>query len=225
MLTLRYSERQINVIRRINIEIKKEVVLKINSEVCVSTKLPYFIIPLLARYNPIYTFFIGTCAGLDSNKNIIGDVLIPQNIYNYESGKHKDDGTFESDHHCYSTDDDMRKYGEIVKNRVSNKFRIITDEHFCSGSAVVDYKSKKEEIKNGLPRKVNGLDMEAYSIACINYILREEGKKLSVVKAIMDFGENKEIGDKNMDKEIAMKNSAKATLEIIKYIHTEIING
>jgi hypothetical protein len=67
--------------------------------------------------------------------------------------------------------------------------------------------------------------MEAYSIACINYILREEGKKLSVVKAIMDFGENKEIGDKNMDKEIAMKNSAKATLEIIKYIHTEIING
>jgi hypothetical protein len=49
MLTLRYSERQINVIRRINIEIKKEVVLKINSEVCVSTKLPYFIIPLLAQ--------------------------------------------------------------------------------------------------------------------------------------------------------------------------------
>ena len=32
-----------------NIEIKKEVVLKINSEVCVSTKLPYFIIPLLAQ--------------------------------------------------------------------------------------------------------------------------------------------------------------------------------
>jgi hypothetical protein len=41
---IREAYRQINVIRRINIEIKKEVVLKINSEVCVPTKLQYFII-------------------------------------------------------------------------------------------------------------------------------------------------------------------------------------
>ncbi len=43
---------------------------------------------------------------------------------------------------------------------------------------------------------MTGLDMEAFSIACINNILKAEGKKLAVIKGIMDFGENKSESEK-----------------------------
>jgi nucleoside phosphorylase len=183
------------------------------------------IMRIICKYQPMYTIFIGTCAGLNSDKNKCGDVLIPQNIYNYESGKHKDNNEFESDHNCFSTDDDMRKYAEILKNKLDKKINIIADEHFCTGSAIIDSKQKKDEIISRLPRKVTGLDMESYSIACINYILREEGKKLCVVKSIMDFGEKKTESEGNDNKKLAMYNSGKVTLELIKYIHNEIINN
>lgn len=182
------------------------------------------IMRVICKYQPIYTLFIGTCAGLDSQKNNCGDVFVPQNIYNYESGKHFNN-TFESDHNPYSTDDDVRKYAEIIKTKFDRKFKLITDEHFCSGSSIIDCKTKKEEIINRLPRKVSGLDMESYSIACINHILKEEGKKLSVIKSIMDFGENKTASEKKDNKNLAMRNSGKVALEIIKYIHTEILNN
>lgn len=182
------------------------------------------IMRIISKYQPIYTIFIGTCAGLYSEDYQYGDVLVPHNIYNYESGKHKDNNIFESDHNCYPTDDDMRKYAQIISRKLDKRIRIIADDHFCSGSAIVDSKTKKEEIISRLPRKVTGLDMESYSIACINYILREEGKKLCVVKSIMDFGENKSASEKSKNKELAMKNSGLVALELIKYIHTEIIN-
>ena len=182
------------------------------------------IMRIICKYQPVYTIFIGTCAGLYSDKNKYGDVLVPNNIYNYESGKHLDD-VFECDHNCYSTDDDMRKYAGILANKLDKKINIITDEHFCSGSAIVDSKTKKLEIISRLPRKVTGLDMEAYSIACINHILREEGKKLCVIKSIMDFGENKSASEKSQNKILAMQNSGKVALELIKYIHSEIINN
>ena len=181
------------------------------------------IMRVICKHQPIYTLFIGTCAGLDSENYSIGDVIVPQNIYNYESGKHKDGKVFHPDQHCYSTDDELRTFAEILKTKLSKKMRIITDEHFCSGSAVIDSKEKKGEIKKDLPRKVNGLDMEAYSIACINYLLREEGKKLTVIKSIMDFGEDKSESEKNNNKLLAMRNSAMVALELIKYIHTDVL--
>ena len=76
-----------------------------------------------------------------------------------------------------------------------------------------------------LPRKVTGLDMEAYSLACIHNILKEEGKKVAVVKGIMDFGKMKIESEKNNSKELAKTNSAQFTLGLIEYIYDSIINN
>ena len=98
-----------------------------------------------------------------------------------------------------------------------------TDEHFCSGAAIIDNAAKRDEIKSIAPRKVSGLDMEAYSIACINNILKVEGKKLSVIKGIMDFCENKAGSEKAENKKLAISNSAKFTKELIMYIDEHIM--
>lgn len=180
---------------------------------------------IICKFQPIYTLFIGTCAGLNSSKYNIGDVLVPDFIYNYESGKHKKDESFECDYIGFQTSDEIRKYADAVSRKISKKIKIITDDNFCSGSAIVDNAKKMQEIRDKIARKVSGLDMEAYSIACINQILREEKKHISVIKSIMDFGENKEESEINTNKKKAMENSAKVALEMIRYIHVEVINS
>jgi len=67
--------------------------------------------------------------------------------------------------------------------------------------------------------------MEAYSLACIHNILKEEGKKVAVVKGIMDFGKMKIESEKNNSKELAKTNSAQFTLGLIEYIYDSIINN
>ncbi len=172
---------------------------------------------IMCIHEPIYTFFIGTCAGISPDHKT-GDVLVPHQVFNYESGKYNSSGGFEPDHIGYETDNEIRKYAEVVKNRVSRQFKVTTDENFCSGSAVIDNPAKKAQILSQLPRKVTGLDMEAFSVACIQNILKGEGRRLGIVKGIMDYGENKSQSEKSKNKALAISNSAKFTLELIRYI-------
>lgn len=182
------------------------------------------IMRIIMTHQPLFTFFIGTCAGLNGDEQNPGDVLVPHFIYNYESGKHKEDGSFDPDHVCFETDEDIRKYAEIIKKKVDKDFNVFTDENFCTGSAVVDNPEKRKQIVTQIPRKVTGLDMEAFSLACINSILKEEQKRVSVIKGIMDFGQDKSASEKSKNKEKAKTNSAKFALTLIDYIEDNIIN-
>jgi nucleoside phosphorylase len=183
------------------------------------------IMRIIVTHHPLYTFFIGTCAGLGKDEQQPGDVLVPQFVYNYESGKYKDDGTFHPDHVCFETDEEVRKYAESIKRKVDKNYSVFTDENFCTGSAVIDNAEKRKSIVDKIPRKVTGLDMEAFSLACINNILREEGKRVSVIKGIMDFGEDKSASEKKANKEKAKINSAKFTLALIDYIEDNILSS
>lgn len=182
------------------------------------------IMRVIMHHQPLFIFFIGTCAGLNSDEQKPGDVLVPHFIYNYESGKHTDNGEFKPDHICLETDEEVRKYAEIIKKKVDKDFNVFTDENFCSGSAVVDNIEKRKKIVEQIPRKVTGLDMEAYSLACINNILKEEGKKVSVIKGIMDFGQDKTASEKADNKQKAKVNSAKFTLALIEYVEENVLN-
>ncbi len=101
------------------------------------------IMRIMSLHEPIYTFFIGTCAGLYPDIHKAGDILVPHFIFNYESGKYGEDGEFESDYISFDTDEDIRKYAEIIKTRVSKQYSVTTDENFCSGGAVIDNPEKK----------------------------------------------------------------------------------
>lgn len=187
--------------------------------------MPYNAVALMkivTKHNPAYTFFIGTCAGLNKAKQNYGDVLVPDAIFSYESGKHEDNGKFKPDHINFETDGEIRRYAEIIKSKFASKFNVFTDENFCSGAAVIDNMSIRDKIKQASPRKVTGLDMEAFSISCMNNILKTDKKKFSVIKSIMDFGENKSKSEAKKNKETAKTNSAKFAFELLKYIEENI---
>lgn len=181
---------------------------------------------IIATHQPVYTIFIGTCAGLTDKKRNLGDVLVPFRIFSYESGKYEK-GVFQPDYMSYETGETLRKHAEEVNaNLKANlKYQVFTDEDFCSGAAVINDPVKRNEILQRSGRKATGLDMEAYSIACINTILRPEGKELIVIKGIMDFAINKDESETSGNKDLAKQNSAHFAFELIKHLHNTYFNG
>lgn len=175
-----------------------------------------FLMDIILKHNPIYTFMIGTCACLN-DKHQIGDVLVPDRIFSYESGKYEN-GKFMPDYFAHSTSGKLRKQAELLKSMIGKKqFSVIADEDFCSGAAVVDDIKIVEKIKRIGSRKLSGLDMESYAIACMNTLFKGE-KELLVIKGISDFAKQKSEAEKKGNKELAKKNSAKFTLQLIKHL-------
>jgi len=182
------------------------------------------IMKIINTHNPTYTLFIGTCAGLTDEKRKCGDVLVPVRAFSFESGKYEL-GKFLPDHISYETGELLRKHAEIVhKKNKKRAFKVFTDEDFFSGAAVINDEAKRKEIISNSARKVTGLDMEAYSIACINHILRAESKELLVVKGISDFAVDKSNSEEQGNKSLAMKNAAAFAYEIICHLETTVFN-
>ena len=182
------------------------------------------IMNIISIHQPFYTIMIGTCASV-SSKHKLGDVLIPDRVFSYESGKYEK-GIFKPDYVSHSTGDELRKQAEILKSELQAKlnFGVTTDEDFCSGAAVVDDNELGIEIINRCGRKLSGLDMEAFSIACINTVLKGS-KELLVIKGISDFARDKGDTEQLGNKEIAKQNSAKYAFELVKHLQSTLFTN
>jgi nucleoside phosphorylase len=171
---------------------------------------------VILEVNPKFVLFIGTCAGLKEYP--IGTVLVPHKVFTYESGKFDRDG-FSPDYASFDTSNRLRKEADILRDKLNGhaSFKVVTDDDFCSGAAIIDDEKRAKEIKENGARKLSGLDMEAYSIACIDNILNGRNELL-VIKAISDFAFNKTVGEKEGNKDLAILNSALFAHELIKSI-------
>ena len=177
---------------------------------------------IISLHEPIYTIMIGTCACI-AKEHKLGDVLIPDRVFSYESGKYEK-GVFKPDYAAHSTGDELRKQAELLKSELTPAklgYNVTTDEDFCSGGAVVDDLDISQEIIRRCGRKLSGLDMEAYSIACINTVLKGN-KELLVVKGISDYAKDKAESEEGGNKELAKKNSADFAYVLIKHLQETI---
>ena len=171
---------------------------------------------VILRFRPTYVLFIGICAGLKNHS--LGSVLIPRRAFSYESGKYEN-GNFYPDYTVYDTSGFLRKTAQSLKTENLGVFgyAVTTDEDFCSGSAVISDNAKVQEIKDNGARKLSGLEMEAYAVACINEILKPNCELL-VIKSISDKAIDKDVTDEAGAREKAKKNAADFALRLIKYI-------
>ena len=178
---------------------------------------------VITDVDPLYVLFIGTCAGLGDNK--IGTVLVPKTVFSYESGK-LENGIFYPNYEPFQTSEKLRIQANSLKHELRNResFDIITDEDFCSGSAVINDEGKAADIKSHEKRKLSGLDMEAYSLACIDKILRGRSEIL-VIKGISDLAFNKGQSEATGGKDLAIVNSSKFAFELIKYVEERRLDG
>lgn len=181
------------------------------------------IMKIISLHQPIYTIMIGTCACIKKDHKL-GDVLIPKRVFSYESGKYEN-GVFDPDYEAKPTGELLRKEAELLKSRIITKlkYNVTTDEDFCSGGAVIDDKAMSDEIVKRCGRKLSGLDMEAYAIACINSILFPD-KELLIIKAISDYAKNKTESEEKGNKELAKKNSSHYAFELIKHLEDSIFS-
>lgn len=170
---------------------------------------------IIEQHKPKYLLFIGTCGGLKkTNKLKEGDILVPEYIYSYDSGKHNDKGKFEIEHRQYEVSPSLIGMANdmmSIKNK-KYKFNVKPSCGFCSGASVVSSKLMRNRITKKANRKVLGFDMEAYVIAVINHLYPDV--ETLVIKGIMDFGKNK--GDEF--KEIAINNAAEFAYDLMEYI-------
>lgn len=173
------------------------------------------IMQVIERHQPVYILFIGTCASLKDNAKV-GNVIIPKSVFNYELGK-LTRLSFSSDHESYKMSKTIPEHAESIRSSTPDwlNFDVVTDDDFCSGSIVVDSCFKKWWIKKRAPRKVNGLDMESYSLGAIKHL--QPSKIVGVVKGVMDLG----TGKTDDAKTLAMKNAARFAYELLCYIEAE----
>ncbi len=66
---------------------------------------------IISIHKPIFTLMIGTCACIAKNHNL-GDVLIPDRVFSYESGKYEK-GEFKPDYAAHSTGEELRRHAEL----------------------------------------------------------------------------------------------------------------
>lgn len=169
---------------------------------------------MIEQYKPSFVLFIGTCAGFRKTKTLKqGDVLVPEYIYEYSSGKHRAK-KFEIEYRHYDVSPVLTTFvNDMLSKRFRPfKFNVKDTCGFCSGSSVVNSVKMKKSIEDSANRKVLGFDMEAYVIAVINHLY--DDVETLVIKGIMDFGSKKN----DLFKKTAIKNSTIFTNELIEYI-------
>ena len=179
------------------------------------------IMDIISKHNPYYIIMIGTCACLN-NKHMIGDILIPDRIFSYESGKYEN-GNFKPDYMAHSTGETLRKQAESLKFNLGKKikYNVTTDEDFCSGAAVIDDSEIVRRIIDIGSRKLSGLDMEGYALACMNTLFKGD-KEVIVIKGISDFANKKAESENRGNKELAKINSSKFALHLVKYLQNTV---
>ena len=193
---------------------------------------------LIYRYNPKVVAMCGIAAGI---KGKIGDVMIPDILWDYGSGKNElieNENSYKEQFSQYRFPIKINQnlIGEIIRitkessinidvydslnNTVTFKDKAESIEAhigpFVSGSAVIanDIEIKKIKEQDG---KLIGLDMEAYAIAYCSHFADIQPQPISfIIKSISDFGnKNKAHRDKDKHQKYAASTSAKYLIELL----------
>lgn len=164
---------------------------------------------IIEMFRPKYITMTGIAAGIEPEVEL-GDILVFQYSWDYNSGKIKSDKNgnevFEQDIRQHKLDDDLynymldlqrdekflfdiyTKYGKT--NRAKN-FPSIKIGHATSGAAVIANKNIAQKI-NTQERKLMGIEMEAYAIYSAAALSTNPKPLPLVLKSICDFAdENK----------------------------------
>lgn len=159
-----------------------------------------------------YLSLIGIAAGSNSKEQDYGDLLIPETIYNYESGKYSESKNripflknkieFVSDKKSHDIDVEIIQKikavtaDESILEEIQRSWPLEKSSklkphygNFACGSSVIASKLKINEISDSISRKYIGLDMETFALAAINQLRVGREPKLFIIKSITDFAD------------------------------------
>jgi len=140
----------------------------------------------LRRTKASHVVLLGIAAGVPGRVKI-GDVVIPEQIYYYESSKVVGEEELTSPQ-WKQTDARIRRAASVFPGIAGSTLPfipIITDAVIASGEKVVASQDFRERFSQ-VHRKVAAIDMESYGVACA---AERRGARLTVIKGISDFAD------------------------------------
>jgi len=160
---------------------------------------------IISTFSPEKLFITGICAGINKPGVNIGDIIVANQCWDYESGKITDDSNgnllFSSDMHCIPTDlgilsqlTDFSNNRNILSNIYNefkgNKPESVLKIHFGSVGSGPYVLSSKQYLKNLISsdRKLLGLDMEGYGIYKASQF--HIGTVPVFIKSVSDFADS-----------------------------------
>ena len=173
---------------------------------------------LMLRFNPDLLFMTGICAG-NRNKGIeLGDVVMSDMAFHYETGKQTETG-FHPEIECSNVDpvlvQRLKEYCGANAHNIevnSNNYRLYVGAH-ATGSSVVSLNKMFDNLQVR-DRNVLALDMEAYSVLKAVEISNKRIPTV-VVKGVCDFADAQKNDDAH---KIAAESAAKTTIDLAKYL-------
>jgi nucleoside phosphorylase len=200
---------------------------------------------LIYRYSPKLISMTGIAAGISGK---IGDIMIPDILWDYGSGKNELQEIEESlkekfSQYRFPVKSNQHMIGELIRivneSDINNKIYNLGNEilfkgkseilsthigPFVSGSAVIANDDILKSIKEQ-DGKLIGFDMEAFAIAYSAHFADISPKPIFlIIKSISDFGNNKKgHKDKKIHQKYAAFTSANCLIEIIK-THPSLVN-
>ena len=173
---------------------------------------------MMLKDRPDLLFMTGICAGNPSEGLKLGDVILSDMAFQYETGKHVEEG-FKPEIECSNVDpvtvqwlkDFCAQKNGILEVDGTNRSLYIGP--FATGSSVVSRKDIFTDLQKR-ERKVLALDMEAYNVLKAVEISNQKIPAI-VIKGICDFADP----DKN-DKAhgIAARGAAVCTLDVAQHL-------
>ncbi|HEX9927695.1 MAG TPA: DUF1176 domain-containing protein [Pyrinomonadaceae bacterium] len=172
---------------------------------------------LMLRQNPDLVFMTGICAGNREKGIELGDIIIADMAFDYESGK-KTVGSFKPDMNSLNIDPVILQWLKTYTGKIEGKIKLdeknwtIRFGSFATGSNVISMRGAFQELELK-ERNVLALDMEAYSV--LKGIATKNSRIPGIIiKGVCDFADEEKNDDAH---QIAAKTSAQFMIQFTRY--------
>lgn len=172
---------------------------------------------LMLRQNPDLVFMIGICAGNRKKGIELGDIIIGDMAFDYESGKKTVDG-FKPDMNSINIDPVILQWLKTFSGKIGGKITLEEKDwtlrigSFATGSNVISISGAFQELELR-ERNVLALDMEAYSV--LKGIATKNSRIPGIIiKSVCDFADEEKNDEAH---QIAARTSAQFMIQFTRY--------
>lgn len=173
---------------------------------------------LMLQFNPDLLFMTGICAGNRNKGMELGDVVMSDMAFHYETGKQTETG-FNPEIECSNVDPVLVQRLKDFCGANARKIEVNGENYglhvgaYATGSSVISRNKIFDDLQVR-DRNVLALDMEAYSVLKAVEISNKRIPTV-VIKGVCDFADAQKNDDAH---EIAAESAAKITFELAKYL-------
>jgi len=154
---------------------------------------------ILSRFSPKYLIMVGVCGGRASKGINLLDILIPNKIFDFQTGKYEN-GEFKpylrvcninNKRAIASSERILKSIEEYVSTPLKEKcksIRIRTKTLAC-GNIVVKTDGFLEDVVSAFDEETEGVEMESFGVARTTELLEDKKVMPLIIKSVMDFTE------------------------------------